>query len=315
MSGSSGGHLKYHLEKLIILEAFGRHGSMTKAGKHLSLSQSAVSHALKTLEKALDLRLLTQSPSGVSFTESGQKLFEFSQNLLASVTEIEKVLYKEANENAGTVLVGTHETLAIHVWPSLLAQFAQKHPRIKVSVMSGRIDDLVKGLMNRQFHMIFSVRPTDRPELAITRIYQGVIGLYVAKNPEVKRCASLDQDVISMSDANNLPLLTDVHAHISEDMSIPKFLKSRGFTLEHLNAFNSFEAAIKNASLGLGIAAIPDRNAAEAVRAGLIRRITIKEIDPTTFGAYEICATVLRNEVEYHLRDVLLSELGALKET
>lgn len=309
MPHSSGGHLKNHLEKLIVLEALGQHGSMTKAGKHLSLSQSAVSHAIKTLEKALDLRLITQSPSGFSFTEAGTKLFEFSQKLFSDVNDLEKILYKETDEKSGTVLVGTHETLAIHVWPKLLTRFAKRHPRIKVSVMSGRIEELVKGLVNRHFHLIFSVKPTERPELAITPIYRGVMGLYVGKNPEFKRCETLDQEVISLNEANKLPILTDVHAHVSEGLPIPTFLKNSGLTLEHLHAFNSFEAAIKNASLGLGIAVIPDRNAAEAVQAGLIRPIKIAEIDPTTFGAYQICATVLKGEVEFRLRDALLDEL------
>jgi LysR family transcriptional regulator, low CO2-responsive transcriptional regulator len=60
--------------KLLAFATLAKLGSFTIAAKELNLTQSAVSHAIKGLERELDCKLFTRLGRGVSITESGAKL-------------------------------------------------------------------------------------------------------------------------------------------------------------------------------------------------------------------------------------------------
>ena len=82
-----------------------------------------------------------------------------------------------------------------------------------------------------------------------------------------------------------------------------------GFTITKTHELNSFEAAINLAGKGLGLAAIPDRNAKAAVERGVLRRIEIEGIAPEGFGKYSICVTYLKSDPEIRAREIFLEQL------
>lgn len=51
-----------------------REGSFTRAAAQLGVSQSALSHTIRSLEARLALRLLTRTTRSVSPTEAGERL-------------------------------------------------------------------------------------------------------------------------------------------------------------------------------------------------------------------------------------------------
>jgi DNA-binding transcriptional LysR family regulator len=59
---------RLRLRDLHILFAVVEHGSMSAAGFHLNMSQSAVSQAIAALEDVLQVRLLDRTPRGVEPT-------------------------------------------------------------------------------------------------------------------------------------------------------------------------------------------------------------------------------------------------------
>lgn len=53
-----------------------REGSFTRAAAQLGVSQSALSHTMRTLETRQGVRLLTRTTRSVSPTEAGQRLYQ-----------------------------------------------------------------------------------------------------------------------------------------------------------------------------------------------------------------------------------------------
>jgi DNA-binding transcriptional LysR family regulator len=74
---------------LLAFVAVARERSFTRAAAHLGLSQSALSHKIRTLEERLGLRLLTRTTRSVSTTEAGERLL---QRLGPRLDEIETEL-------------------------------------------------------------------------------------------------------------------------------------------------------------------------------------------------------------------------------
>lgn len=68
--------------KLLAFDTLARVGSFTEAARELHLTQSAISHAIKALERELDTRLFDRNGRGVTLTPSGQQLLQHTRIIL-----------------------------------------------------------------------------------------------------------------------------------------------------------------------------------------------------------------------------------------
>jgi DNA-binding transcriptional LysR family regulator len=292
------GKLQDHIEKLRVLNYVGRMGSITKAAAAIHLTQAAASQSIRVLEDILGVKLLFREARGVQLTESGRVLFEFSQRLLSEIQGVEAKTINPFSSGGGVLKIGTHETLAIHVWPPVFEKFSDVYPDTVVSLISGRIDDLVSGILNRDHQIILSVEPLKHPRIKIEEVYAGRMGIYANPAAAAKRYPSLKKKKITVAEANLVPMMTDAAAHIRQGLPIPVFLMENGFTLDKFFELNSFEAAMRLAMRGFGLAVVPTRNAELYVKQKLLTPITITEVHDAKFGAHRICASILKDQVE-----------------
>lgn len=72
--------------KLLAFATLARVGSFTQAAKELGLTQSAVSHAIKALERDLGCRLFERMGRSVAITPAGTQLLQRTEVILAEMT-------------------------------------------------------------------------------------------------------------------------------------------------------------------------------------------------------------------------------------
>ena len=68
--------------QLLAFSAAANLGSFTLAAKELEITQSAVSHAMKALEKEMGCRLFQREPRRVTLTAAGEKLRTHVERIL-----------------------------------------------------------------------------------------------------------------------------------------------------------------------------------------------------------------------------------------
>ena len=78
---------------LRVIEAVARHGTLTRAGAALGMTQPAVSYQLRRAEERLGLRLFTRSAAGCRPTPAGEVLL---RGLLPGLAQIETALAEVA---------------------------------------------------------------------------------------------------------------------------------------------------------------------------------------------------------------------------
>ena len=71
--------------KLLAFATLARVYSFTQAARELSLTQSAVSHAIKALEKDLGCRLFERMGRKVTITPAGRRLLQHTDVILAEM--------------------------------------------------------------------------------------------------------------------------------------------------------------------------------------------------------------------------------------
>ena len=135
------------LENLNDLKAFilvANTGSFTKAAAQLGVSQSALSHTIKSLENQLNLRLLHRTTRSVSTTAAGEQLLKKVEPLLSQINTEVNTLTQFRNTLAGTFRIhATDHAIHYIVWPRLVPVLRQ-YPEINVEInMDYRFTDIV----------------------------------------------------------------------------------------------------------------------------------------------------------------------------
>lgn len=71
--------------KLLAFTTLARTSSFTRTAEELFITQSAVSHAIKSLEEELGVRLFDRLGRGVRLTPAGQQLLSRAQKIIAEM--------------------------------------------------------------------------------------------------------------------------------------------------------------------------------------------------------------------------------------
>ena len=111
-----------NLNDLLAFLAVGQERSFTRAAAKLGVSQSALSHAMRSLEERLGVRLLTRTTRSVAATEAGERLLRSIGPLFEEV-EAELAALSELREKpAGTIRITATEYAADEILMPKLAQ-------------------------------------------------------------------------------------------------------------------------------------------------------------------------------------------------
>ncbi len=124
-----------NLNDIVSFLAVAREKNFTKAAAKLGVSQSALSHAIRTLETRLGLRLLTRTTRSVSPTEAGERLLSAVGPHFEDIQSALDALGALRDKPSGNVRItaGLHVTDTI-LWPKL-QPLLRKYPDVHVEIM------------------------------------------------------------------------------------------------------------------------------------------------------------------------------------
>lgn len=122
-------------------------GSFTKASEELNMTQSAVSHAIASLEAEWGTSLLIRDrKKGIALTEVGQKTLIHIREILNRMEKINQELALAANVEIGTIRIGTFASASSCLLPKILATFEKKYPKITFSFFEGTYEEIEEWL-------------------------------------------------------------------------------------------------------------------------------------------------------------------------
>ena len=122
------------VNRLRVIDAVARHGSVTAAAKELHYSQPSVTHHLGRLEAETGAQLLQRVGRGVRLTPAGRLLADRAAEILGRIEAADAELSAHVGLTAGRVRVAGFSSAIATLVPRAVAGLAAKHPGLEVTL-------------------------------------------------------------------------------------------------------------------------------------------------------------------------------------
>tara|TARA_R110000850_G_scaffold25755_6_gene73979 strand:- start:3001 stop:3936 length:936 start_codon:yes stop_codon:yes gene_type:complete len=132
--------------QLRAFQELARQGSFTAAARTLSLTQSAVSHSIKALERTVEMSLFERLGKSVRLTRAGETLLPHADRILSRMARAQDELRLLDRPGHGRLRIGATVTISQYVLPSVLRELRESFPEFDISVTTDDSRELM-GLL------------------------------------------------------------------------------------------------------------------------------------------------------------------------
>ena len=233
--------------------------NFSEAALQLELSQSAVSHAIASLETELGVQLFHRGRHGAQLTPVGERVLLHGRQIARALEMMVKEADLEKGLQGGQVRIVTFRSVATHILPGIIAKFRSCFPKIAVSIAEVYYTQAVEEALRSGKADIGFVSLPISDEFETREILRDK---YVVLLPPT---AKLSSDKITWKELAAYPLILQP---AENPCSIPlrKYLTTLGFPLNIGYELSEDSTIVSMVMQGLGAAILP-RLAAEPIPA------------------------------------------------
>ncbi|WP_307893182.1 LysR family transcriptional regulator [Bacillus swezeyi] len=136
------------LVKFEVLNKVAEVKSFTKAADFLGLTQSAVSHAITSLETEFGFLLVNRNRSGITLTNEGEQLLLPIRKVLHYYEEVQQEAASIVGLTKGLIKVGVFKSVSISWLPEIIKFMQSKYPDIRIELIEGDYYEIEQWLLN-----------------------------------------------------------------------------------------------------------------------------------------------------------------------
>jgi LysR family transcriptional regulator, low CO2-responsive transcriptional regulator len=152
------------LRQLRAFVAVVEEGSFTLAARRIFVTQSAVSHSLRTLEDQLSCKLLDRSGKKVVVTAEGELLLKRCKRVIFELEQAGRDLDGLRRWGQTRIRIGAPHTLCHFLIPTVLREFRDCFPRCEPLIEAGDTTLLLDRLADSDLDLVVGLKPRSRAD-------------------------------------------------------------------------------------------------------------------------------------------------------
>ena len=250
------------LYQLKVFWVFARLRHFTRSAEQLYVTQSAVSHALKKLERSVGTALIERRRGQYSLTEAGLDLMAVYEKVFREIERFEGELKRGQKQKRQKLAFGAPVEFGTTVLTRRMSAFVRAHPELHLRFHFSH--KLHSPLLQGELDMIIDCRSCHHPEVERIPLFREryvVIASprFLSRNPVSQPRDLEDVVVLSMDEAgewwNNF-----VFAQTGDERVI----------LKQIVQINHIRGLINGALSGLGVSFVPRYTVESELKKGLL---------------------------------------------
>lgn len=247
------------LSQLRTLVAIADRGNFSQAALDLDISQSAVSHAIATLEDELGAILLNRGRHGATLTDTGREIADSARKILELLNDIERQAKSARGLDSGHVRVACFRSVATHLLPQAIEHLRHRYPGIAIAIDEyDTSQDIEEELRAGRADVGFVLLPAGSE----FETWNVMMDEYWAIVPSSDRYAT---EVIAWEDLFSRPLILPPRRFLCAQIVLDRFAKL-GLNVEPSYEVREDSTILSMVAQGLG-ATVMARLAAEPIPA------------------------------------------------
>ena len=244
-------------------------GSVTRAGARLHLTQSALSHRLRSVEERLGTPLFHRLGKKMVLTPAGERVLETAHRVLDELSRAEDDLHVLGNNGAGVLRLCTQCYTGYHWLPPLLRAFNGKHPRVSVQIAVDATYRPVEALLAGEIDLAVLTSLNDDPRLVIRPLFKDEMVVVVAPGHPLASRAWIETAALA---TEHLIVYKTERRH---SYLFTQILNPSGVEPPKISAVPLTEAILEMVKAGLGVGVMARWAIEPAIRSGAVRAIRI----------------------------------------
>lgn len=245
--------------------------SFSEAAEKLHISQSAVSQAIKNLEKKMGVQLFFRHSRQITLTLEGDLLYKHIAQAYNFIKTAENKINEMQNLDSGEVRIGVSDTVCRYFLIPYLEQFNARYAKIKIQVINRTSQQILGLLKNGMVDFGIVTLPVNDKNLLVEE-FMAVEDIFVASD----KFKALQGQKITLPTLAQHPLLM-LEKGSATRQHIDSFLHSKGVRITPEIELGSIDLLVEFARIGLGIACVLRESAVSLMKAGELFEVQIKE--------------------------------------
>lgn len=159
------------LNQLTYFRKIARLEHFSRAAEELNISQPSLSRSMDTLERELGLPLFEKQGRNVVLTKYGRIFLDHAERILEEVRIAERKM-QYLTQDGGHIDIGYVSPLANYYIPHTVRSFLnlRENKNVTFSFNQARTSDLISGLKNETYDVIFGAYVEDQPSIHFTPV-------------------------------------------------------------------------------------------------------------------------------------------------
>ena len=225
--------------------------SFTKAAQINSVTQSAVSQQISSLERIFKSLLIERSKKRFRLTREGQVLYDYSKQIIQTYESLHSKLQELKDIISGTIRVATIYSIGLHDLPPYIKKFMKSYPTVNIHVEYRRANQVYEDVYSNVVDLGLVAYPIKDSKLEIIPLRKEPLVLIChpqhpfAKQKSIKLKQLVDQKVIGFE------------PDIPTRKALDKILREYGVDVKHVMEFDNVETVKRAVEIDAGISIVP----------------------------------------------------------
>jgi LysR family transcriptional regulator for metE and metH len=160
------------IRHLRTLTAIAEAGTISRAADRVHLTQSALSHQLKTLESHYGVAMVTRDGQSVKLTEPAQRLVQLAQTVFGEIQAAERDVAKIAAKPVGTLRIALECHTCFEWLMPVMDAFRASWPQVELDLVSGFHPHPLALLTENKADMVIGTERKSRRNLAYHPLFR-----------------------------------------------------------------------------------------------------------------------------------------------
>ena len=237
-----------------LVDTISKEGTLTKAAETLHLTQSALSHQLKELERELDVEVFSRKGKRLHLSEQGYRFLRSSEKILAELRSLEEDINNYKNGKTSKLSISMQCYTAYHWLPGIIKYYKKRWPDINIQILSDATRRPLEYLMNGDLDIGIIRTQMVNTKIRYEPIFEDSLVAIINKDHPLAK-----KSVIEIADFRDEELILPLYDPSYQDTPvIESLIQAQQVKPKTLHRIHYTDASIEMVSAGLGITVMAD---------------------------------------------------------